>query len=416
MNSPENEMAARLRRAQWMASGLLAGVAIVFIVTSFYVGEYPALGMVWAFSEAALIGGLADWFAVTALFRRPFGLPIPHTAIVPSRKDEIGRALAQFVGEHFLVREAIEKRLLRADLAGRVGAWLERERNARLLSRDLGVALDWLLRGADNVDLRRSMKTGLAEALNKVSLSEALAVLVEVLASGDNAQALINQLVQFGRDQLEHNRATIRGRIEQRSPWWMPKFVDEEIYDQLVSEFERVLDEIGHDANHPARTEFNERLKSIRSLLVSDTQLIAKGEQLRNEFFEHPAVRRYIEDVWEHIRVYLQESFRDPQSPIRLSIEHEVGRIGRMLKDDAAARDRLNHWLRELFVYIVENYRGPLSEIISDTIEEWDAESTSRRVELHIGKDLQFIRINGTVVGGLVGVIIYFSWQAIGLG
>lgn len=415
MSSDQNELSARLRRAQWLATGLLAAVAVVFVVSSFYVSKYPVLGVLWAFSEAALIGGLADWFAVTALFRRPFGLPIPHTAIVPSRKDEIGRALAQFVGEHFLVRDAVEKRLQRTDLAGRLGAWLERERNAALLSRDLGVALDWLLRAGDSADLRRSMKTALSEALNRVSLSEALAVLIEVLASGDNAQALIDQLVFFGREQLEHNKATIRNRIEERSPWWLPKFVDEEIYDQLVAEFERVLDEIGRDAEHPARTGFNERLSSLRSLLVSDSELIAKGERLRHEFLEHPAVRQYGEDVWEHIRVYLQESFRDPQSPIRLGIEHQLRRVGRMLSEDAGARDRLNHWLRELFVYVVENYRGPLSEIISDTIEDWDAESTSRRVEMHIGKDLQFIRINGTIVGGLVGVLIYLSWRAIGL-
>jgi uncharacterized membrane-anchored protein YjiN (DUF445 family) len=416
MTAAEQELASRLRRAQWLAGGLLGVMAGIFIATSFMLPTLPWLGYVWAFSEAALIGGLADWFAVTALFRRPLNLPIPHTAIVPTRKNEIGRALAQFVADHFLIREAVERRLTRIDLAKRLGTWLEQDRNAQLLSRDLGVALDWLLRSADSAELRTSLKTGFANLLERVSMAEALAVLIDVLTAGENTQALIDQLVQFGREQLEQNKATIRERIEQRSPWWMPKFVDEEIYDQLVSEFERILHEIGSDAEHPARKDFNARLDKFRTALVSDDRLIAKGERLRDEFLEHPAVRRFLYDLWEKTRSYLHDSFTDARSPIRSSIEQETRRVGRMLDEDESARERLNHWLLELFVYIVETYRGPLSEIISDTVAQWDAESTARRIELHIGKDLQFIRINGTLVGGFVGVLIYTSWRTLGLG
>ena len=415
MSSSEPELAEKLRRAQWMATGLLAAMAAVFVTTSLLLPTYPALGFVWAFSEAALIGGLADWFAVTALFRRPLGLPIPHTAIVPTRKNEIGRALAQFVGEHFLVKEAVERRLARVDLASRFGAWLDRESNAQLVSRDVGVALDWLLRSVDSAELRGAMRDGLGSLLQRIPVNEALAALIDVLASGRNAQALIDQLVHFGREQLEQNKATIRVRIEQRSPWWMPKFVDEEIYDQLVSEFEQLLNEIGDDPEHPARTDFNERLATLRDMLVNDTDLIARGEKIRGDFVNHPAVQDYFQDLWSKIRVYLQESFEDANSPIRIGVEREIRHVGRMLSDDEAAREKLDTWLKELFVYVVENYRGPLSEIISDTIEDWDAESTSKRIELHIGKDLQFIRINGTLVGGLVGIVIYLSWRAVGL-
>jgi len=392
-----------------MATGLLAAMGVLFLATSLLLSSYPVLGIVWAFSEAALIGGLADWFAVTALFKHPFGLPIPHTAIVPSRKNEIGRALAQFVAEHFLVRDAVERRLARVDLASRLGAWLERESNAKLLSRDVGIALDWLLRSVETSELRGAMRDSIGELLERIPVNEALAALIDVLASGRNAQALIDQLVQFGRDQLEQNKATIRQRIEQRSPWWMPKFVDEEIYDQLVAEFERLLNEIGDDPEHPARTGFNERLTSLRDLLVNDAELIARSERIRDDFVNHPAVQQYFQDLWGKIRSYLKDALDDSRSPLRVGIEREIRNVGSLLHDDEAARAKLNQWLVELFVYVVENYRGPLSEIISDTIALWDAESTSRRIELHIGKDLQFIRINGTLVGGLVGVLIYLS-------
>jgi uncharacterized membrane-anchored protein YjiN (DUF445 family) len=357
---------------------------------------------------------LADWFAVTALFRRPLGLPIPHTAIVPTRKNEIGRALAQFVGEHFLIRGAIEKRLESAELAKRFGRWLQRDPNTQRVSRDLSIALDWLMRSVDTGELRGGLKSTLRAIAEKMPINEAMAAVVDVLASGDNAQLLIDQLIQFGRQQLERNKAIIRGRIEERSPWWMPKFVDEEIYDQIVSEFERLLNEIGDDNRHPARLEFNERLGTLRTRLLDDPQFVERGSRMREEFLQHPAVQEFFRLIWERTRDYLQTAFENPQSEFRLGLENEIRHVGQVLADDDDAQKKLDTWCGDIIVYIVENYRGPLSEIISDTVDEWDARSTSERIELHIGKDLQFIRINGTLVGGIVGVVLHLSWQAFG--
>ncbi len=411
MNDSDAQLLVRLRRAQWVATGLLAAMGILFTVTAFLVDTHPRLGIVMAFSEAALIGGLADWFAVTALFRHPLGLPIPHTAIVPTRKDEIGRALAQFVGEHFLVGAAVEKRLERAALTRKLGVWLQRQDNAHRLSRDLSVGLNWLVRSVDANELRGGFKSLLAGAATRLPVNEAVAAIVDVLASGNNAQLLINQLTQFGRQQLEQNKASIRARIEDRSPWWMPKFVDEEIYDQLVSEFETLLNEIGEDLEHPARREFNQRLKELREKLLFDPEMAEKGAHLRDEFFQHPAVRDFLHSLWDRGRNYLQSALEDDQSDLRISMEREIQQVGTLLSNDATAQRTLDSWFNEFLVYIVENYRGPLSEIISDTVAEWDAQSTSERIELHIGKDLQFIRINGTIVGGIVGVVLYLSWQ-----
>ncbi len=405
MTGADPVLERRLRRMKWLASGLVAAVAVLFVVTSLLRDSYPALGIVWAFSEAALIGGLADWFAVTALFRHPLGLPIPHTAIVPNRKNEIGRALARFVSDHFLVREVIEVRLARIDLAARLGQWLERESNARLLGRDLTIMLDWLMRAVDSAELRESLNRSLKDALERVPANHALATLIDVLASGNHAQALIDPLVQFGREQLERNRDTIRERIKQRSPWWMPKFVDTEIYDQLVNEFERILNEIGDDPAHPARTDFNARLRNLAHAMRTDPVMLERGGALRDEIVAHPAIQDLLRDLWSRVRGFLRESFAG-------GFEREVRAVGRSILDDDDVRRRLNRWLRELAIYIVENYRAQISEIISGTIEQWDPSATARRIELHIGRDLQFIRINGTLVGGLVGVLLYLGWQA----
>jgi uncharacterized membrane-anchored protein YjiN (DUF445 family) len=413
MSAQDVNLTAKLQRAKWLAGSLLAAMAVLFVTTAYLVDDYPQLGIVLAFAEAALVGGLADWFAVTALFRHPLGIPIPHTAIVPQRKNEIGRALAQFVSEHFLVGAAVEKRLERSALARRLGAWLEHEENAKRLSRDLGVAVDWLLRSVNSSELRGGFKSAIASIAERLPINDAVAAFVDVFASGNNAQLLIDQLIQFGRQQLEQNKSMIRERIEERSPWWMPKFVDEEIYDQLVAEFESLLNEIGDNTDHPARREFNDRLLSLRRRLRDDETLLEKGALLRNEFVQHPAVQEFFQALWARLREYLHASLENPASEIRLGIEREIRQVGRLLGTDIAAQRKLDSWLRELLVYTVEHYRGPLSEVISDTVEEWDARSTADRIELHIGKDLQFIRINGTLVGGLVGVGLYLVLQAV---
>jgi uncharacterized membrane-anchored protein YjiN (DUF445 family) len=407
MSASDTELLARLRHAQWVAGGLLAAMAAVFVTARVFVPDYSWLGIVVAFSEAALIGGLADWFAVTALFRHPLGIPVPHTAIVPTRKDEIGAALARFVGDHFLVGAAVEKRLARVELTRRLGDWLQVETNARRLSRDISVGVDWFIRSVDSGEIRLGLRRILGDAAKRIPINEAVAAIVNVLATGNNAQLLIDQLTQFGRQQLERNKLSIRVRIEERSPWWMPKFIDEEIYDQLVSEFERLLDEIGDNQDHPARQEFNDRLVALHERLLEDESLAERCAFLGEEFFGNEAVQKFLQTLWDQTRDTLHAQLHEETSEIRASIAKEIQHVGRLLSGDLAAQRRLDNWLREALVYIVERYRGPLSEVISDTVAEWDARSTADRIELHIGKDLQFIRINGTLVGGLVGVALY---------
>jgi uncharacterized membrane-anchored protein YjiN (DUF445 family) len=413
MSAAEAALALRLRRMQWLATGLVALMAVVFVATSFLRSRYPYVDVIWAFSEAALIGGLADWFAVTALFRRPLGLPIPHTAIVPNRKNEIGRALARFVAEHFLAREVIERRLTGVDLAARLGAWMSDEQVAKRLGRDLATALDWLVRGVDTQELRQAAKEGVREILHRIPPSALAVVVVDVIASGNHAQALVDQLVRFGRDQLDRNKDRIRARIQDRSPWWLPRFVDEKIYDQLVGELERILNDIGDDDTHPARRELNERLASLKHSLGRDPELVARSAALRDELLGHPAMRGLANDVLTRAQEFVHAALVNADSAVRLGLERQLATIGHVLEADATVRERVNRWLRETILYVVVNYRAPLSEIISDTVEQWDAELAARRIELHIGRDLQFIRINGTLVGGLVGVALYVAWEVL---
>lgn len=407
MLSGEAELDRRLRRMRYLASSLLAAMLVLFVVANTLGNAHPALGWLKAFAEAAMVGGLADWFAVSALFRRPLGLPIPHTAIVPRRKDAIGRALATFVHDHFLVREAVAARLGGVDLAGGIGRWLAEPQNAAAVSRDASAAFRWLLEPRPGSELGHALGAALKPAIEKIELGAALAAMLEVLGSGTHAQSLIDQLVRFGAEQLEKNKTAIRQRIEETSPWWLPRFVDERIYDQLVTEFERILGEIGENPEHEARIEFNTRLRSLADAVQSDPVLRAKGSALREELFRHPALKRYLDDLWQRLRAHLMDSLEDPESRLRAGLAEQALAAGRALVADEAAHKEVNAWLTELILYFVDTYRAALSETISATVARWDPSATAARVELYLGRDLQFIRINGTVVGGLVGVAIY---------
>src|SRR5690606_13450971 len=239
-----------------------------------------------------------------------------------------------------------------------------------------------------------------------------LTTLIDVAIAGNYGQRLIDQLVEFGREQLDKNRFEIRLKIRSRSPWWLPRVVDEQIYDQLVAEFERILDEVGGNPAHPARQQFNDKLRSMKQSLEADDEVIRRGRELWDELLDHPDVRGYVSGLAARIREHLQEALATPDSALRIGIERELRGIGATLASDEAVAAALNRRLEELLIHLIESYRDSLSRIVSDTIEQWDPVATSRRIELYIGRDLQFIRVNGTLVGGLVGVLIYVVWSA----
>jgi uncharacterized membrane-anchored protein YjiN (DUF445 family) len=413
--APDPGLASRLRRMRAIATALLIAMAVVYVVTTWFVKPNPYVEAARAFAEAALVGGLADWFAVTALFRRPLGLPIPHTAIVPARKNQIGRALARFIRDHFLVREAVERRLSRANLAARLGAWLEDSHNAVRVSRDLGGALAWALReDGSGGELRGALGSTLRAAFDEVPVNRAVATVLEVLTTGERADLIIDQLVAFGRTELEQQRVLIRVRIHEQSPWWLPKFVDQEIFDKLVGGLEELLDAIAADPAHPARREIRSRLESLQHAMAADPTLAAKSRALKEELVAHPAVRSYAFELWQRLRSELAIALADEESPLALGLQREIGALGARLRSDTALTAELDDWLKQVLLHVVDNYRDPLSEIVSETIESWDAQATSRRIELNIGTDLQFIRVNGTLVGGLVGLALYFGGLAVG--
>lgn len=406
-NAREVDQQRRLADMKRLATGMLILMAVVFVASRIYQPHWPWLAWVEAFAEAAMVGALADWFAVTALFRHPLGLPIPHTAIIPRRKDELGDNLARFVRENFLIRDALHPRLYKLDTAGRAGAWLEQPDNARRVSEDAAAFLAWMLGILDSEALRDFMRENLHVELRQMPITPLLGRILDLLTASNRHQALVDLAIRVAGQHLEENRVLIRIRIDEKSPWWLPGFVDQEIFDKIIMEVEKLLDEIGTDQAHPARQRFNEGVNKFVEALKNDPDMIARGEEIKNEVLEHPVVQRYLSDLWSRISGYVLRESAEPGSNLRLRFETGLISFGRALRDDAALREQINQWLNDAILRIVGNYRLEISSVISETVHSWESDATAKRVELAVGRDLQFIRINGTIVGGIAGLGIY---------
>lgn len=403
----EQEQTRRLRNMKRMATGLLLLMAVVFLATHYYREALPWLNYVRAFAEAAMVGAMADWFAVTALFRHPLGVPIPHTAIIPKRKDEIGASLAAFVKENFLTPTVLEPRLQQIQFSDRIGVWLAKEQNAERVIQDAKIFVHWMFEAVDNQSIKKFAREHLRMSLSEVQAAPFLSKVLELLTVRNRHQNIMDIALRSAWTALQKNKHKLRDTIDQKSPWWMPSFVDKEIYDKISHEIEQSILKIGSDDQHVARKEFNEGLQKFIERLRTDPEMIARGEEIKNELLEHPAVQGYLSDMWNSISSYLLREIDDPDSELRLRVESGVRSFGESLLNGSELGQQIDSWLQKAGLYLVEQYREEISNVITETVSSWDAEVTSQRIELQVGRDLQFIRINGTLVGGFVGLLIY---------
>jgi len=408
LDNPANSLSeARLRHMKLVATGLLVLMLMVFLATSYYLAAYPWLGYIRAFSEAAMIGALADWFAVTALFKHPLGIPIPHTAIIPKRKDEIGISLARFIDNNFLTSAAIGPRLQEFDFATSIGRWMRKPENANRLSSDIRTLLNWLLGSLDNRTLRDFVKRNFEAQTSKFEAAPLIGTVLSMLTKQNLHQDVVDALIEFLREKLHDNKDLLRGKIEKESPWWLPGFIDNKIYERLINHLDEVLSRISAEGDHAVREEFDHVVEALIDQFKHDPETIARGEQIKQDLLKHPAVGQYINGVGKQVRAYLEHQVSKDDSELNQHLQNALVRFGNVLLDDEAMRTQINEWLANAIVHVVEKDSQNISSVVSDTIRNWDPQVTSQRIELAIGRDLQFIRINGTIVGGLVGLTIY---------
>ncbi|GAA1931157.1 DUF445 domain-containing protein [Nocardioides lentus] len=393
-----------LRRMRLVASSLLVVAAVVYALT---LGEDGAWGFVNAAAEASMVGAIADWFAVTALFRHPLGLPIPHTALIPRRKDELGRGLQDFVGENFLAEQVVREQVLGAHLSQRVGVWLSDPAHVR---RVVDEAADLAAIGLTKVrdDQVADVVAGaVLPRFREEPVAPLAGSLLAEVVRDDVHHGLVDLVLGELHRWLEQNPDTFSEVLGARAPWWAPQSLNEAVTGRLHGEAMRWVADIRDDPRHQAREALDSMLSQLAHDLQFDPATQERAERLKERVLDHPQVLATAVSLWQAFRRALLSSLRDPEGELRRRVSREVSAFADRLVADADLRERLDRTAADAVVFAVSRYGAELTAVISRTIQRWDGKEAASRIELHVGRDLQFIRINGTVVGGLVGLLIH---------
>lgn len=406
----------QLERMKRRATGLLVVMAAVFVAAWLQEDAHPWLGYVRATAEAGMVGGVADWFAITALFRRPLNLPIPHTAIIPQRKDRIGRSLGNFVQNNFLSPEVLGAKLRAAGLSRRAAEWLREPEHARSVVRQTASALRSAGAAVRDEDVHALLERSVIDPIKRRPIAPVLANGLALLTVNDRHQQLLDRLVRGLGQLVARNEGMIRTRIHEESPWWVPGFVDRRLQERIIEGIERTLADVSRDPEHPLRRQFDDLLVNWIEQLRESPEAMARAEAIKQQVLDSPTSEQLTESLWRELRRALDRQVEAAERGTPGGIERGLTALADAALEDDALLAKLDDWIVGAVLRVVEQHRHEVGQLIAHTVSAWDPDETSRRIELQIGRDLQFIRINGTLVGGLVGLVLYTLMQLFGPG
>lgn len=409
---PQADAARRvgLRRMKLVALGFLVGATIVFLACRWVQAQGGAplwVGYLGAAAEAGMVGALADWFAVTALFKHPLGIPIPHTAIIKRKKDQLGEGLGTFVRENFLSAPVVETKLRDAQVPSRLGKWLADSGHAQRVAAEAATVLRVLVGLLRDDDVQHVIDRMIVRRIAEPQWGPPVGRVLQTVLAENRQEALI-QLLADRAFQWSLNAGVIIQRVVERdSPTWSPRFVDHMVGDRIHRELMDFTDKVRRNPDHELRRSATRFLFEFADDLQHDPSTIARADTIKDQLMARDEVANAAATAWKTIKRLVLEGVDDPSSVLRSRIAETVVRIGESLRDDGELRDKVDDWMVRAAQHLVSQYGVEITAIITETIERWDAEEASRRIELHVGRDLQFIRINGTVVGALAGLVIF---------
>lgn len=397
------------RNIRLVATGLLLFMAALFVLARSTEHLHPLIGFVRAFAEAAMVGGLADWFAVTALFRHPLGLPIPHTAIIPRNKDRIGDTLALFLRDNFLTPAVVARRMHKLDVASAAGRFLASPAigDGRLRQGASRLVAD-ILEALDQERLGGMVKAGLRQRIRALNIAPLLGQALEAAMKDGRHRPLIDGVVKWAAKTLDANEHLIRDMVHQRAGKilrWTG--LDENLANAIISGLHKLIGEMASDPAHPLRSKAEEGLAKLAADLQSSRRMQDRVAQVRDELLDNPAMQRWIDGLWEQARAGLLRAARDPDAAMAGRFGEALRQLGATLQGDARLRVMINRFARRTAVGTTASYGDGIVRLVSETVRGWDADTVTGRLENAVGRDLQYIRINGTLVGGLVGVILH---------
>jgi uncharacterized membrane-anchored protein YjiN (DUF445 family) len=405
-SDPASDEARRigLRRMRTLAVSLLLLAAVVYLLT---LGEDGFLGFVNAGAEASMVGAIADWFAVTALFKHPMGIPVPHTALVPKRKDDLGRSLEQFVGANFLQESVIRDRIALAGISERVGHWLVEPENSQRVVDEVASVLHVGLSRVRDEEMASLVRDAVLPRFREEPISPIAGSLLEEIVSDGAHHGLVDLTLEEAHRWLLENEETFTEIVGERAPWWSPQAINERVTHRLHVEAVAWVDDIRKDPYHHARMALDSMLSQLADDLLHDEATQERAERLKERVLDHPQTVITATSLWNAFRSALLNALADQDGPLRHRGLLELTRFGTRLVTEEKLRERLDGHAADLAVFAISRYGDELTAVITHTIDRWDGKEAARRIELYVGRDLQFIRINGTIVGGLVGVLIH---------
>ena len=412
----DEEKQRGVRRMKITATGLLLFVALVYVLAK--VASNQGAGdwahYVAAAAEAGMVGALADWFAVTALFRHPLGLPIPHTAIIPNKKDQLGVSLGEFVGENFLSQDVVRQRLRAVGIGSRLGAWLADPEHADRVTAELSAALRGALTVMRDSDVQAVVGEAITRRADAQEIAPGIGKMLEKIVADGGHKRIVDLVVARAQNWLILHDDEIMGAVQGGAPGWTPKFVDRRVGERVYKELLRFVTEMRDMPSHPARGALDRFLTDFASDLQSDTDTRARVERLKGEVLGRGEVQDLIASAWTAVRSMIVSAAEDERSELRLRVRASLLSLGARMAVEPRLQAKVDSWVEGAAVYVVTTYRKEITSLITDTVAGWDAEHTTRKIEAHIGRDLQFIRINGTVVGARAGRRLYTGSRARG--
>ncbi|MDX2375896.1 DUF445 domain-containing protein [Microbacterium sp. LRZ72] len=413
LSPADRERRRALRVMKRVALGALLAMAIVFAFSFVLQERIPWLSYVRAAAEGGMVGALADWFAVTALFRHPLGIPIPHTAIVPRRKDEIGRSLGEFIETNFLSREIVREKLERVGVADRVGRWLTDPEHAERVASEGSAVAAGVLRALSDEDVNDLIADLAREHLVEPAWAPGAGAWLDRIVRAQAHHGAVDLAADSLAAWLVANRDAFTGLISRRLPEWVPslahRFIDERVYREAVA----FVDAVRADPRHPARTAVDDYLAQLSTKLQHDDATIARFEGAKAAVFDSPRVQELAAQAWRTAKAGLLAALEDPSSALRRRTRTALTEVGQRLTSDAALAHRVDAWTIDAATFVIERYRHDIASVITDTVQRWDPAETTEKIELMVGRDLQYIRLNGTIVGALAGLAIHTIAHAV---
>jgi uncharacterized membrane-anchored protein YjiN (DUF445 family) len=395
-----------LRRMRLLATALLALMSAIFVATYVTKFEWTWLAYLRAFAEAGMIGACADWFAVVALFRHPLGLPIPHTAIVPHNKERIGGAIGRFISNNFLSPKVLSAKIREVDPAGWMARWLSNPANANLVARRVTTTLPQIVRALPRDEINAFLARAARSGIEAIPAAPLASKVLSVLWAQGETQALVERAITIAARMLTDNRDRIKVTVTQKSSRFIPKWVDAIVADKIVSGLTQLLEEM-RDPAHPWRTELGVAVDKLIDDLATEPEMYARGEAFKAEILHNPVVLQQVNKLWAEIGARFDAHSDSYLNQISDGLEQAVARLGQRMASDEPIHAAINKFMRIAALRIIAPRRAEIGAFITQVVERWDTETLVNRIELQVGRDLQYIRINGTVVGGLVGLIIF---------